>query len=212
MPTFEQTKNGYKNLWNSAVLTRQASADAAADKIITYKKRYQHIESKTGVPWYMVGVLHNRESSLNFNTHLHNGDSLNYRTHHVPAGRPLGPPPFTWEESAMDALTMKGLDKITSWPIERVLYECERYNGWGYFNNGYGNSPYIWAGTNHYSQGKYVADGRYDPTVVDKQLGCAAMLKSIFNKEQIHSTPSVPQTTTKTFIERLFEWLRSFGR
>jgi hypothetical protein len=37
-------------------------------------------------------------------------------------------------------------------------------------------SPYVWAGTDQYKTGKYVADGRFDPNVVDSQLGCAGML------------------------------------
>jgi lysozyme family protein len=37
-------------------------------------------------------------------------------------------------------------------------------------------SPYVWASTDQYTKGKYVADGHYDPNAVDHQLGCAALL------------------------------------
>jgi len=37
-------------------------------------------------------------------------------------------------------------------------------------------SPYVWASTDQYRKGKYVADGHYDPNAVDHQLGCAALL------------------------------------
>jgi lysozyme family protein len=37
-------------------------------------------------------------------------------------------------------------------------------------------SPYIWASTDQYVEGKYIADGHYDPNAVDHQLGCAALL------------------------------------
>ena len=65
------------------------------------------------MPWYVVGLIHTMESSGNFAAHLHNGDPLSARTTHVPAGRPkAGAPPFTWEESATDALTMQGFAKL----------------------------------------------------------------------------------------------------
>jgi peptidoglycan hydrolase-like protein with peptidoglycan-binding domain len=34
----------------------------------------------------------------------------------------------------------------------------------------------LWAGTNHYSRGKFVADGQYDPNHVDTQLGIIPVL------------------------------------
>jgi len=40
-------------------------------------------------------------------------------------------------------------------------------------------SPYLWAGTNQYRSGKYVRDGVYDPSKVDPQLGCAALLMAL---------------------------------
>jgi hypothetical protein len=52
------------------------------------------------------------------------------------------------------------------------------YNGLGYASKGV-PSPYLWAGTNQYSSGKYVADGKHDPNHVDQQLGCVAMLLSM---------------------------------
>jgi lysozyme family protein len=127
-----------------------------------------------------IGPAHNRESSLRFNAHLHCGDPLNARTVHVPKGRPkTGNPPFTWEESAIDALTMPphSLDRVPAWTIERTLYELEKYNGWGYL--GKGNSPYLWAGTSEYHGGKYVADGVYSASAWDKQLGCVAVIKAL---------------------------------
>jgi lysozyme family protein len=37
-------------------------------------------------------------------------------------------------------------------------------------------SPYIWASTDQYTRGKYVADGHFDPNAIDHQLGCAALI------------------------------------
>jgi lysozyme family protein len=153
---------------------------AIAQKIIANKAKYQAVEAKTGVPWFMIGPIHNRESSLRFNAHLHCGTPLTARTTLVPKGRPKkGSPPFTWEDSAIDALSEPphDLTRVKDWSLERILYETEKYNGWGYL--GKGNSPYLWAATTEYRGGKYVRDHVYDPNAWDKQLGCVALLKAL---------------------------------
>jgi hypothetical protein len=58
------------------------------------------------------------------------------------------------------------------------LANLEAYNGMGYAAKGR-PSPYLWAGTDQYSAGKYVADGKYDPNHVDTQPGCAALIKEM---------------------------------
>ncbi len=45
------------------------------------------VAEKTGVPWELIGAIHFRESSLDFNKCLHNGDPLGQKTVRVPAGR-----------------------------------------------------------------------------------------------------------------------------
>jgi len=99
----------------------------------------------------------------------------------VPAGRPkAGRPPYTWEVSAADALRYDGLDKVTDWSPERVAYELEGYNGWGYrlYRRGM-PSPYLWSFSNHYTRGKYSADGKFDPALVSQQCGAMLILKRI---------------------------------
>lgn len=184
MPTAEATKQGYSNLWNEAQVKpeRTAAAQRIANRIIERKQNYIAIQQATGVPWFFTGPVHYRESNLDFGTHLHNGDPLRARTVHVPAGRPIkGNPPFTFIESAEDALSMSphALNKIRpeEWTLERLLYETERYNGFGYF--GRGNSPYLWSFTTEYIQGKYVADGQYSSSAVDAQCGTVAILKEL---------------------------------
>jgi len=184
-PTPEQTKAGYANLWNRAKVRAEhaAAVKAVALKIVANKAKYQEVEKATGVPWFMIGPIHNRESSLRFNAHLHCGTPLTKRTTLVPKGRPKAPPAngvaYTWEESAIDALSMPPHDlaKVKTWSLERILYETEKYNGWGYL--GRGNSPYLWAATTEYHGGKYVADHVYDRNAWDKQLGCVALLKTL---------------------------------
>lgn len=172
-------RNYYLNKWNNMQITRPAAVNAAANKVISGRARYIDLEKVTGVPWKVIGIIHLRESDCNFHTHLHNGDSLNARTRHVPAGRPVrGQPPFTFEYSAIDALTYEGFTKIKDWSIEQIAYCFEQYNGWGYRMNGY-PSAYLWSGTNQYTSGKYIADGVFSPTTVDIQLGTMAVLKRI---------------------------------
>ena len=127
------------------------------------------------IPWEFIAVAHQRESNANFNTFLGNGQPLSKKTTIVPKGRG----PFTtWEAGAIDALVNCApySAKNKDWSIGGMLTELEKYNGLGYANKGL-PSPYIWAGTDQYVKGKYVADGVYDANHVDKQLGCAGILK-----------------------------------
>lgn len=169
----------YHQLYN--VMTIQKSKKPALDKIVAKIKanqsRYERVSEVTKVPWYVIAVIHYRESTNSFSRHLHNGDPLTARTTHVPAGRPKGgKPPFTWEESAVDALTMQGLNKVTDWSIDNMLNLLEKYNGLGYKKKGL-PSPYLWSWSSIYKSGKYVADGKFDPNVVDVQCGVAPILK-----------------------------------
>ena len=130
-----------------------------------------------GVPWYVVGVIHYREASGSFSRHLHNGDPLSARTVHVPSGRPEhGNPPFTWLDSARDALSFDKLANLPSWTLEETLDRLERYNGLGYRNKKL-PSPYLWGATTVQQSGKYTSDGTFVWDQMDKQVGCAAIIK-----------------------------------
>jgi len=170
-------------MWSNARITNPALFKEPVEKIKRMAGAYAKVEVACGVPWWFVAVVHIRESNGNFSKHLHNGDPLTKRTVQVPAGRPkAGKPPFPWHESAVDALTMPGksLDKITDWNIGRVLWELERYNGLGYrLYHPSVPSPYLWSGTQFYTQGKYVADGKWSATAKDKQPGCVGLLKTL---------------------------------
>lgn len=173
-----------QKLWDTS-RTRPEWKHAAANvavRIARGEDRYREVGNETGVPWWVVGVIHLMECNLSFSKHLHNGDSLNSRTRRVPAGRPLtGSPPFTWEESAIDAIEYDKLDQKGSyfWTVPAsVLDMLERYNGLGYRKKRI-YSPYLWSGTYHYTKGKYVKDGVYDKNAVSKQVGIAPVLKEL---------------------------------
>jgi len=163
--------------WDRAKLTRDFSAVAA--RLNSRKDRYQNIGERTGVPWFAIAVIHEREagSDNNFSANIANGEPWNRETRLVPRGRG----PFrSFEDAAYDALVLcpPFAAKNKDWSSGGTLALLERYNGLGYANRGL-PSPYIWSGTDQYEKGKYVSDGHFDPSVVDKQLGCAGILKAM---------------------------------
>jgi lysozyme family protein len=166
-------------LWHSCKITDQDRFVWSVNRIHENQSRYEQVEGSCGVPWQVIAALHHREASGSFKCHLHNGDPLTARTVHVPSGRPaIGQPPFSWEYSAADALNMKHLRDVNWKDLDAVLDAIERYNGLGYRHKGL-PSPYLWAGTDVYHSGKYVADGHYDPLTVDMQPGCVGILKNL---------------------------------
>jgi lysozyme family protein len=183
--------------WNRAKFTRSTKINAAAEKIIANRGRYDVVAKATGVPWDVIGVIHYRESTNDFRGVLHNGQKIigtGKKTTWVPKGRG----PFqTWEQAAVDALANchPYLAKNKDWSLSNTLDLLERYNGLGYRNKGL-PSPYLWAGTDQYQKGKYVADGKYDANHVDQQLGVAAILMKL--REQPAITRPAPTTNLLT--------------
>lgn len=178
------TPSDYSGVFNAIQLTTKPpqimSLDYIARVAITHQEIYTDVERKTRVPWWVVAALHARESDQDFSKHLHNGDPLTARTVHVPSGRPAqGSPPFTWQQSAIDALADRWWPQL--WCLSSALEFCERYNGLGYQKRGV-MSPYLWSWTSGYQSGLYVADGTFDPKAVSKQPGVAAIFKTLQNK------------------------------
>ncbi|MBK7326986.1 MAG: peptidoglycan-binding protein [Propionivibrio sp.] len=98
---------------------------------------YQQVGAELNIPWVFIGITHGMECGFNFKGHLHNGDPLTARTVQVPKGRPAtGNPPFTWSQSARDALIYKGYHQVTDWSVPHMLHLFERYNGMGYRRRG----------------------------------------------------------------------------
>jgi lysozyme family protein len=160
--------------WANAKLTRNFSSTAEHLVSPVAQPRYQAVSEKTGVPWAVVAVIHERECSQDWALSLAQGDPWSKVSVHVPAGRG----PFkSWEEAAIDALVdcAPYAARNEDWSIGGTLTKLEEYNGLGYASQDK-PSPYIWSGTDQYVSGKYVRDGVYDPQVVDSQLGCAGLL------------------------------------
>lgn len=176
----------HEKLWDSAKIN--ASQVFRIDKSISIyidnKKIYKDIENmrRKGVPSAVVFVLHGRESTWSWRKHLHEGSPLTGRTKWEPKNRPLQPPAngrtYTFKESAEDALyKLKNMENWVWTRCNDVLYNIEKYNGLGYLMYHKDiNSPYLWSGTNHYRVGKYVKDGKFSSSAVDKQLGACSIL------------------------------------
>lgn len=172
-------------------------ARAAARRIYDYRDRYQTIESRSRVPWWMVGLMHYLESGASFLKHLHNGDPLAARTVNVPAGRPKkGAPPFTFEESALDALSYDGLIGWADWSIAGVSFKLEGFNGFGYratkdkrgrkLTDGRPMpSPYLYSGSYWYKTGKFKSDGVFVAGYTSKQVGCLVILKTLADMAEL---------------------------
>jgi lysozyme family protein len=175
-----QRRKEYQDLFNSCETTPSKTTDVQSivGRILSKKDRYQAVEDKTGVPWFIVAVIHSLEGDLNFSTHLHNGDSLNQKTVHIPKGRPDGNPPFTWIDSAADALDFDGLTFKRNWALAGSLDALEGFNGVGYRRPDIDiPSPYLWSFSNHYTKGKFGSDGHFNKDLVSEQCGAAVLLK-----------------------------------
>ena len=174
----------FARLWKLAAPLPEFSVtlEGEADRLLAGRDRYEGVASTTGVPWWVIGLIHGRECSYSFRQHLHNGDPLTARTVHVPAGRPVsGHAPFDWAYSAADALLCDRFTAWHDWSLAGALHKLEGYNGFGYRVRAL-PSPYLWNMTAIGRPGKFVADGVFDPTATDGQPGCAAILKVLVGR------------------------------
>ena len=134
MASFAEYKNAYENNWADLEIraNRLQEARNQANRLLHGKPTYQQIESKTGVPWWFVGLCHYRKSNFNFDTYLGNGQSLARVTTIVPKGRGPFTGPDAFINGALDALRLEGFIGANDWGIARALYRLEEFNGYGY--------------------------------------------------------------------------------
>ncbi|MBQ3101717.1 hypothetical protein IJC60_01815, partial [bacterium] len=156
--------------------TQKAALEKFKSNFEKNKDKYEEVAKATGMPAELIAAIHWRESSGDFGTYLHNGQKLGQTTTLVPAGIYFE----NWTDAAVDAINRckPNATMEDDGSLDYYLNYAEGYNGWGYKNKGKA-SPYVWAGTDNYSGGKYVADGVYDPNHVDQQLGVALMMKAL---------------------------------
>ena len=171
----------YQNKWNSMIPRPQylSQIKSSAALCLRGKEEYQKAAKVTGLPWELIAVIHKMEGNCDMKACLANGERI------IGTGRkttlvPRGKGPFnSFHESAIDSIGSESRRPIGfRWDVPNTLFYLEMYNGFGPRNKGY-PSAYIWSYTNHYSKGKYIADGVWSAEAVSKQCGAAIILKEL---------------------------------
>lgn len=179
-PTYRSRWPVYAAQWDEMQITRPKEVASVAKRLFAAKARYAAVEQVTGVPWYMIAAIHERESGQRWDRSLAQGDRWDRVSVNVPAGRG----PFaSWEAAAIDALQIDGLTRVIDWRLEKTIYFWEKYNGWGYHSHGL-PSAYVWGATNIQRPGKYIRDGVWSSTTMDVQIGCCAMLRAMMDLDK----------------------------
>jgi len=163
--------------WASATPTRNFVSVAKSLVAEAAKAQYTTVQNYTGVPWFVIAVLHERESDQCWTASLAQGDPWNVVSTHVPKGRG----PFqSWVAAAIDALINCSPYAANNkdWSVGGTLTLLEQYNGLGYAARDIA-SPYVWSGTDQYASGKFIADHIFRADVIDVQMGCAGLLMAM---------------------------------
>lgn len=173
---FPQLQPEYDRLLATMRVTRPDAVVRAADKVIRNFDRYGDASVETLVPSPFVGTLDLRESDCDPRAALGQGDPWNQVSTHVPRGNG---PWRSWKDAAVFYINHDHLNDITvPWSMAYACWKGEIWNGFGPRNHGI-FTGYLWAGTNHYTRGKYVADSVWDPGHVDEQLGIIPVILRI---------------------------------
>lgn len=175
--SYEALKNDYAARWAAMEIRSERKGDvfAVAQRVFAGKERYLTVSGATGVPWFVIGVIHMMECGGNWRGALCNGDPYNRVTRNVPRGKG---PWKSWEDAAVWALRYDDLDKIDHWSPEHLAYALEKFNGMGSRMRGV-PSAYLWSFTNQHERGKFVSDGVWNAMAVSEQPGGMAILKAM---------------------------------
>lgn len=182
----------YAQLLATVNVTKTDEVDAVARKLLdrNHRPRLEPVCNATDVPLPLWASLCERESGCRFDRNPAQGDPLSRPSTHVPVGRPkLGAPPndhfpVTYEYAAIDAINYDHLnDNSAPWTMTYACWKGEAWNGFGPRNHGI-HTGYLWGGTNHYTRGKYIADGVWDPSHADVQLGIVPVMLRMIALDQ----------------------------
>lgn len=165
----------YTSLLAQMQITRKSAVEAAAHKLISFidEGRYKAGCDATWVPEIDAAASFEREAASNFNLNPAQGWPYNQLSKNIPHNGPFP----NWTAAQIAAYHIDRLDAVgaANWSWERSCYEWEWFNGFGPRNHGK-HTGYLWASTNIYTGGKYVADGVWDPNAQDEQLGVIPMM------------------------------------
>ena len=163
------TQDYISTLTSARVIPSRAhEIDEVAKRLLPFVPKYDAVEKITLVPSVWQATVFEREASSNFSLYFGNGDPLDRRTTHVPAGRGPFLGPDAWVNGTLDAIRLDHIGAMTTWP--QFLFSAEKWNGFGPRSHG-NHSGYLWGGMTAYTGGKYVADGVWNPNYYDQQLG-----------------------------------------
>lgn len=175
---FAALQPDYQDCLARMQITRLAAVEATAERLVRFidAGRYDAGCKITGVPVAWAAASFEREASSNFNLNPAQGWPLNSRSQWIPHNGPFS----SWADAQVAAYDIDGLQTVgaANWTWARGCYEGEAFNGWGYRAHRV-HSAYLFAGTNLYYEGKYVADGVWSATAVDQQLGIIPMMAQI---------------------------------
>lgn len=181
--------------------TKEKMLKTAVEGYKSNKNRYETVAQATGIPAELVATIHYQESNMNFNTYLHNGQELGKKTTLVPEG--IFFDEGEWEKAAIHALggakesaenANNGVAPNPKFSHLRELLDlsqmadqmtfAEMYNGPGYHQESKKSgkvfrSPYVYAGTNYETTGRFVADNKFDPEAKSSRIGAAVLLKGM---------------------------------
>lgn len=216
-------RQDYQRLFATCAIREEWAADVEQRlaALLAGRDRYRTVGERLGLPWFVVAVVHEADTGHDFAVHLHNGDPLTERTQHLPDGRPLdGEPPFSWEDSATDALRLYYFDQWLDWSVAGTLFQLEGHAGWGYrLHHPEVPSPYLWNYSQHYTQGRYVTDDTWSDSAVAPSVGVAVLLRRLAECGEIEfATGAEPlswpllryaEAETSPWVEQLQQFLNT---
>lgn len=151
--------------------------DALASKLLRLERSniYAPVSGATGIPQSWIAASFEREASSDFRRSPAQGDFWDRVSTHVPKGRG---PYASWAAAAEDSYRREGLAAIgrDGWTWARGCYEGEAFNGFGYRDYHHMRTPYLWGATNMQEAGKYTADGHFDSSAWDHQIGMVPVM------------------------------------
>jgi len=131
----------------------EESLTAFAKHYEAHAEAYQTVARRTDLPAALIAAIYWRESTGPEKSALQHNDRM---------------------------LRVRQSLRLTreSTHLPALLTYAEFYNGLGYFFRGKA-SPYVYSGTSRYTQGKYVAGGRYNARIRDRQPGVLALIQRV---------------------------------
>lgn len=190
---FARLKPEYSQLLSAMIIRPDARerVNAVALHILSVRSRFEEVSRINGVPMIFMGPSFYREASLDFSRNPAQGWSLRSRSEIIPHNGPFP----DWKSAALAAYHLNGLDRVGSsnWTWELICFYGELFNGFGYRDSHHMHSPYLWAGTNIQTPGKYTEDGKFED-VLDAQIGIIPIARRLVELAPDLALPaSIPQ-------------------